>query len=200
MKRSLGSWRRLEHGTRGHPIQLVGRVPERAALSPAGPTCGHKCYDFFLVSTSLTHACAGTQGITDIGGRPHRASRLLIAGCAGRAMVKRMMELRAITTHLRPTAPMKPPCYDEVIKGRPDWQISDEVFRIWYDKVDEEFTHLSGVDARPNDSPLRKVQTCALQMGSGGQEWHRGQTRVHTLLERAESCFYRVPCPCQTQG
>ena len=89
-------------------------------FAPDGPTCGDKCYDYFMVNSSLAHACAGTQRITDVGVRPHRATRLLIAGSARRAMVRRMVKPNIITADLPPTAERWPPCYAGVLNVAPN--------------------------------------------------------------------------------
>jgi hypothetical protein len=74
---AAGDWS-IEPGTlqsSGWAKYLKGQV-----FAPEAPTRGDKHYDYFLVSGSLVHARAEAQSIRDVGGRPHRMSRLLVAG------------------------------------------------------------------------------------------------------------------------
>ena len=125
---------------------------------PKGPTCGDRRYDYFLTSTSLAHAVAGAQNISDIGGRPHRPSRLLIARGQCRPKVRRMVKPRAIPSNLPPTAPKKPPSYSDVLSVRPNAESLASAFAQWYAKIEEEFVHLRGTEAKLGDKSCGRAE------------------------------------------
>ena len=70
--------------------------------------------------------------MTDLGGRPHRVSRLLVAGGARRAMIRTLVRPRAIPSDLPPTAPMRPPDYSAISRVLPRAAHIEEGFAEWY--------------------------------------------------------------------
>ena len=47
---------------------------------PSGPTCGHRCYDYFVVARGLGEAIVGTAITSDAGTYPHSPVRLYLKG------------------------------------------------------------------------------------------------------------------------
>jgi len=57
------------------------RWPELAGgviHAPSVPTCGDRCYDYFVVSRSLQHAVVATLVVSNPGFGPHRPARLFL--------------------------------------------------------------------------------------------------------------------------
>ena len=98
----------------GWPRKLGGQL-----FAPTVPTCHDNVYDFFIVSLSLAGSVVGTQSVNDVGGRPHRPSRLLLAGGIQRQHIWKLVAPLPISSSLPPTAPMRPPSYSAVLAVRP---------------------------------------------------------------------------------
>ena len=59
---------------------------------PAGPTCGTKCYDYFVADRGLSKAVAGVVRITDAGTNPHIPVRLLVRAADCRRKLRRLVK------------------------------------------------------------------------------------------------------------
>ena len=131
----------------GWPRRLGGQI-----FAPSLPTCGDRCYDFFLLDSRISHMAAGVQAISDAGGRPHRVSRLLLDGTLARGMIRQLVRPRAIPTSLPPTAAPRPADFSVVLAVRPTEEVVAAATQGWYAAAEEEFTHLRGTEAKAGDS------------------------------------------------
>ena len=99
----------------GWPARLKGQL-----FAPRLPTCNDRCYDFFIASRTLAPAILGVQAIRDVGGRPHRASRLIVAGRAPRTQIRKLVRPRTIPSNLPPPRPWGPPTTPKSVPSDPE--------------------------------------------------------------------------------
>ena len=184
----------------GWPAKLRGQL-----FAPTLPTCGLRCYDFFLVDVAIAHMVVGVQAISDAGGRPHRVSRLLLDGALQRGQVRQMVKPRAIIADLPPTAPRRPPDLSAVLATRPQADSLDAGFAAWYTAAEQEFTHLRGPAATPGDgfcgraSPVRFRWVSAASVHSSP---HVGATALSLAWRAVASWCLPLgqPQPSTTDG
>ena len=91
------------------------------------------------------------------------------------------MKPNAIPTNMPPTAPQKPPCYADVLKVRPNRQSIADAITMWYQKVEEEFTHLRGNAAMLGDRFCGRGKAVQYQWqhaDQGTSDSHAGSTKL----------------------
>ena len=94
---------------------------------------------------------AGVQLVHDIGGRPHRPVRLIVASAVPRGKVRVLHRPRPISADLPPTAAQRPPSYGGVLVVNPQQDSIERAAASWFRLAEQEFRHLRGCVACDGD-------------------------------------------------
>ena len=88
----------------------VGKL-KGLVCAPTIPTCNNNVYDYFIIHQALDNLVIGTQVVTDIGGKPHNPTRLLLKAGAPPGMVRQMKKPEQIKSAIPIACPNRPPSY-----------------------------------------------------------------------------------------
>ena len=113
------------------------------------PTCHSNNYDYFITHRSMADAVVGTQLITDLGGRPHYGTRLLITAKDTDDLVWTLKKPRQIPSRLPSGCKQHVPSYSESknLIGKPTKERISNALKQWYDMAESEFMDMMSLSA-----------------------------------------------------
>ena len=103
------------------------RIMQGTIHAPPSPTCNEKVYDYFLVSSDISHAVVGVKRLSDGGCKPHWSVRLYLHGAARAKAVRRLIKPDFVPGILPHGPTIKPPA--------PPEDGSKDGLRGWYSRA-----------------------------------------------------------------